>query len=118
MMLGGALLYQGRYGEAERLLLALEKDPAMAPTATGNLGELYLRKGELLLAEARLKTALSSQPNNWDWHRSLAEVYRLRGEKGAALTEYRRTLELLERSPMADPSLLEHVRAQVLKLEE
>lgn len=117
-LLAAALMHQEKYEEAEALLLALEREPAIAPIATGNLGELYLRRNNLDLAEAKLKEAIGSQPDNWDWHRSLGDVYRLQGKKNAALSEYRRTLELLEKGRWVDVPLIEGVRARINELEK
>lgn len=117
-LLAGALIYLGKHGEAEDLLLALEMEPTMAGIAKVNLGELYLRQGKLNLAEAKLKEAMLQQPNNFDQHRLLGEVYRLQGRKRAALIEYRRTLELLETSPWADAALPEGIQLRIRELEE
>lgn len=117
-ILAGALMYQQKYGEAEALLLTLEREPAIATIAKGNLGELYFRQGRLDAAEARLKEAIREQPNNFDWHRWLGEVYRLQGNKSAALAEYRETLRLLERAQWADKALIEEMRARVREAQE
>ena len=116
--LAGALDYQGKSVEAERLYLALEQDPTVGTLARGNLGELYLRQGKLDLAETKLKEALASMPENFDWHRYLGEVYRLRGQREAAASEYRKALELVRRSPAADGALVEEFSNRVRELEQ
>jgi Flp pilus assembly protein TadD len=115
--LAGALMYQAKYAEAEALLVRLEADPVVSAMATGNLGELYLRQGKLDMAETKLKAALARQPNNFDWHRHLGEVYRLRGQNRAAAVEYRKTLDLLKRSPAADKPLLEEISHRLQEVE-
>ena len=116
-LLAGALIDQKRYGEAEIILLELERDSTVATIATGNLGELYLRQGRLKVAEAKLKQAVVQQPDNFNWHRLLGEVYSRLGQKSAALAEYRRALELLERSEWADKPLLEGIQVRIRELE-
>ncbi len=116
-LLAGALIDQKRYGEAEVILLELERDPTVATIATGNLGELYLREGKLTIAEAKLKQAIAQQPDNFNWHRLLGEVYDRLGQSRAALAEYRRALELVERSQWADKPLLEGIQRRIAELE-
>lgn len=115
--LAGALMYQGKYTEAKRLLQALEGDRTVGPTARGNLGELYLRQGKLDLAETKLKEAIAHQPENFDWHRHLGEVYRFRGQRKAAASEYRKAMDLLKRSPAADRALVEEFSSRLRELE-
>jgi len=116
--LAGVLTYQGNYAEAERLYLALEGNPTVGSLVLGNLGELYLRQGKLDLAEAKLKEAIVVLPGNFDWHRHLAEVYRLQGRNTNAASEYRRALELLATSPAADRSLTEELAGRLREVEQ
>lgn len=116
-LLAGALIYRGKYEAAEDLLLTLEKEPTMAGMAKGNLGELYLRQKKLDLAEAKLKEAISYPPDNYDRHRLLGEVYRLQGRKTAALTEYKKALDLLQRSRWKDPAVMDEIHKRIRELE-
>lgn len=114
--LAGVLMYQKKFGEAESVFLSLETEPSMAAIAKGNLGELYFHQGRLNLAQSKLKEAISRQPDNFDWHRWLGEVYRFQDNKHAAITEYRKTLELLEKSRWADAALITEIRTRIREL--
>lgn len=116
-LLAGALMYQGKNAEAEALFQGVEGDPDVGALAKGNLGELYLRQRKLELAERKLQEAVGLMPNHPEWHKHLGEVYRLQGQRGKAITEYRTAQNLLKKWT-GDTALQDEVAATLRELEE
>ncbi len=79
-----------------------QQQPTKGGDAAGinvQLGVDYMQRGELALAQTKLQRALSEDPHNADVHQALAMLDERLGKAAEADKEYRRALDLSQRSP-------------------
>lgn len=94
LALAGSYLKLGREGEAFiHYQKALRVDPDSSPVLLG-LSRLYLRRGELKLAESTAKKALSHQPDLAQAYSILAQVSARENDYKSAARFYRKVLEI------------------------
>jgi protein O-mannosyl-transferase len=98
---GNINLLDGRYQDAERLLLrAVELVPEQAGPKHF-LGRALFQDGRNAEAQLYLQQAAAMDPTVWDYHYWLAESFEQSGNKTAALAEYQHTLLLNQDSKEA-----------------
>lgn len=91
-----------RYARAEQLLTVyVEKNPQDAE-AWYNLGLAQLFSDQLDKAEASFRKAIALAPQNWQAHNRLGYVYEMRKRYPAALSSYRKALELHSDSSISE----------------
>jgi len=79
-----------------------KKDPGDRLVAEGNLNRLgyeMMQAGDFAAAIAILSLNVEFNPKSANCYDSLAEAYMLKGEREAAITYYKKTLEILEEYP-------------------
>jgi tetratricopeptide (TPR) repeat protein len=89
-------------GHAERMIAALDEialgsEPALA---RAKLGEAYLRRGDLSLAQRQFQAAVDLEPAYVDGHAYLGHVLSLRGESERAVQHLERAIALEPAYPL------------------